>query len=174
MSFVKTSLYSFSDAAKTGVDKLPANALLVNQSTGKVYQKLSACPNTVTTITDMLANASYYKSITDVAQLVGSDLKVKTLRETVVAMAANVIDLSLGNVFTKTITGATTLTISGVDATVGVTNNFVLKLTNGGAGTITWPGGTKWAGGTAPTLTTSGKDTIIGISYDNGVTGYLS
>ena len=38
---------------------------------------------------------------------------ITAIRETKVAMAANSINLATGNLFTKTITGATTLTISG-------------------------------------------------------------
>jgi hypothetical protein len=89
--------------------------------------------------------------------------------ETRVAMAANNIDLNTGVVFTKTITTATTLTISNVPAT-GVVSSFILDLTNGGAGVITWPTGTKWPGGIAPTLTNPGRDTLGFLTYDGGTT----
>ena len=91
------------------------------------------------------------------------------LRETKVAMAANNIDLAAGNLFTKTISGATTLTISNALAS-GNVNSFVLELTNAGSATITWFSGVKWAGGTAPTLTTSGKDILGFYSHDGGTT----
>lgn len=91
------------------------------------------------------------------------------LKESAVAMAANDVNLSLGNMFTKTISGATVLTVSNVGAS-GIANSFVLKVTNGGAGAITYPTGTKWAGGTAPVLTTSGVDYLGFISIDGGTT----
>lgn len=94
---------------------------------------------------------------------------ITAIRETKVAMAANNIDLATGNLFTKTITGATTLTISNALAT-GNVNSFVLELTNGGSAVITWFSGVKWAGGTAPTLTTSGKDILGFYSHDGGTT----
>lgn len=91
------------------------------------------------------------------------------LRETKVAMAANNIDLSTANYFTKTISGATTLTVSNVPAS-GTSASFILDLTNGGSATITWWSGVKWAGGTAPTLTASGRDTLGFFTHDGGTT----
>lgn len=89
------------------------------------------------------------------------------LKETSVAMGANDINLATGNLFTKTITGATTLTISNVP-TSGTAQSFILELTNGGSGTITWFSGAKFAKGTAPTLTASGKDIIGCYTLDGG------
>ena len=94
---------------------------------------------------------------------------ITSLRETSVSMATNNIDLAAGNLFTKTISGATTLTISNALAS-GNVNSFVLELTNAGSATITWFSGVKWAGGTAPTLTASGKDILSFYSIDGGTT----
>ena len=94
---------------------------------------------------------------------------ITALRETKVAMGANNIDLATGNVFTKTITGATTLTVSNVLAS-GNANSFILELTNGGAYAITWFSGIKWSGGTVPTLTASGVDILGFYSHDGGTT----
>ena len=94
---------------------------------------------------------------------------ITAIRETKVAMAANNIDLSTGNLFTKTISGVTTLTISNALA-AGNVNSFVLELTNGGSAVVTWFSGVKWTGGIAPTLTTSGKDILGFYSHDGGTT----
>lgn len=91
------------------------------------------------------------------------------LKEAKVAMAANDVNLNSGNYFTKTISGATTLTVSNVPAT-GTVAAFVLDLTNGGSGTITWWSGMKWVAGTAPTLTTSGRDVLAFFTHDGGTT----
>ena len=96
-------------------------------------------------------------------------LTVTALKETSVAMAANDIDLATGNLFTKTISGSTTLTVSNIPTT-GVSQSFILELTNGGSGTITWFSGAKFAKGTAPTLTASGKDIIGCYTLDGGTT----
>ena len=91
------------------------------------------------------------------------------LRETRVAVAASALDLATGNVFTKTISGATTFTVSNVPA-AGSSVSFLLDLTNGGAATVTWWSGVKWAGGTAPTLTASGRDVLGFFTHDGGTT----
>ena len=82
---------------------------------------------------------------------------------------SNNLDLNLGNLFTKTITAATTFTVSNLKAD-GNTNSFILELTNGGVGIVTWFTGIKWAGGVAPTLTTSGVDILGFYSHNGGVT----
>ena len=84
---------------------------------------------------------------------------------------AQTIDMELGNVVTATITAATTFTFTNPPAT-GRAGGFVLVLTNGGAGVVTWPTSVKWAGGTAPTLTASGTDIISFISKDAGTLWY--
>lgn len=95
-------------------------------------------------------------------------------KETQVALSGTAIDLSTGNYFTKTISGATTLTVSNVPTT-GTAVSFILNLTNGGSATITWWSGVKWAGGTVPVLTTSGRDVLAFYTYDGGTTwsGFL-
>lgn len=89
--------------------------------------------------------------------------------EVVSAMGANDMDMAVANVFTKTISGATSLTISNPPAT-GRCGIITLILTNGGAGVITWPTGTKWPGGSAPTLVASGVDVIVFMTIDAGTT----
>ena len=94
---------------------------------------------------------------------------ITAIRETKVAMATNSINLATGNLFTKTISGVTTLTISNALAS-GNVNSFVLELINGGSAVVTWFSGVKWAGGIAPTLTASGKDILGFYSHDGGTT----
>lgn len=90
------------------------------------------------------------------------------LKEIKVAMSTNDINLALGNAFSKTISGTTTLTVSNVPST-GTITTFILDLTNGGVGAITW-WGVKWVGGTAPTLTSAGRDTLGFFTHDGGAT----
>lgn len=86
-----------------------------------------------------------------------------------IAMGANDINLNLGNLFTKTISGTTTLTVSNVPST-GTAVSFILDLTNGGSAAITWWSGMKWAGGVAPTLTAAGRDALGFYTHDGGTT----
>lgn len=91
------------------------------------------------------------------------------LHETRVTMAANNVDCNAGNVFTKTISGATTLTVSNVPA-AGTVATFIMDVTNGGSATITWWAGMKWAGGAAPALTAAGRDLLGFMTHDGGTT----
>lgn len=91
-------------------------------------------------------------------------------REAQVAMGAgNAINCLSGNYFTKSISTATTFTVSNVPAS-GTAVSFILDLTNGGSATITWWSGVKWASGSAPTLTTSGRDVLGFFTHDGGTT----
>ena len=98
-----------------------------------------------------------------------NNLTLTGLKETKVAMGANDIDLSAGNYFTKTISGATTLTVSNVAAS-GSVSAFVLELTNGGSAAVTFFSGVTWAAATPPTLTAAGVDTLAFFTSDGGTT----
>jgi hypothetical protein len=63
----------------------------------------------------------------------------------------------------------TTLTVSNIPAS-GTSYSFCLVLTNGGSAVVTWFSGVKWAGGAAPTLTTSGRDRVFFMTEDGGTT----
>lgn len=88
--------------------------------------------------------------------------------QNIVAVAASAIDCSAGNYFTKTASGALTWTFTNVPASRSFI--FALELTNGGAGTQTWPASVVWDGGSAPTLQTSGTDIIVFITSNGGTT----
>lgn len=90
------------------------------------------------------------------------------------------VDLTSGNVFDITLTGNCTFTFSNPPAT-GTGGSFTLILTQDGTGsrTATWPASVDWAGGTAPTLTTTattGVDVLTFITVDAGTTwlGFLA
>lgn len=90
------------------------------------------------------------------------------ITEAKTAMAAADINLAAGGVFTKTISGATTLTVSGIPA-AGQNACALLELTNGGSAVVTWPANSKFPGGGTPVLTAAGKD-VLGLYVHDGVT----
>lgn len=116
-------------------------------------------------------------NLTGFAELQSTDTfdvsKVSTfvgLKETATALDANSINLNLGTVFSKTISADTTFTVSNPAAS-GLASSFILELTNGGAHTINWWTGIKWASGTVPTLTSaSGVDILGFFTRDGGTT----
>lgn len=105
----------------------------------------------------------------DVAQTFTATQTMTALTETKVAMGANNIDLSAGNYFTYTLSGAQTLTVSNV-ASSGSVSAFVIDITNGGSAALTFFSGVTWNAATAPTLTASGVDTLAFFTFDGGTT----
>lgn len=83
---------------------------------------------------------------------------------------SNTLDLAAATEFTATLTGATTFAFSNAPG-AGSGQVVYLRLTNAGATTITWPANTKFAGGTAPTLTSAGVD-VLAVKYDLATTTY--
>jgi hypothetical protein len=83
--------------------------------------------------------------------------------------ATRTIDLTTGNFFSATLDQACTFTFSNPAAS-GDFCGFSLALTNGGAFVITYPASVDFVGGTAPTLTASGLDLLVFLTYDGGTT----
>ena len=90
-------------------------------------------------------------------------------KETRYALTSGTIDVTQGNYFSNTVSSTTTFSISNVAAS-NIVNSFILDLTNGGSATVNWWSGVKWAGGTAPTLTSSGRDVLGFFTEDGGTT----
>lgn len=80
---------------------------------------------------------------------------------------ATELDLTDAQSFAATITGATTFSFAGAIAG-DYASGFVLKLTNPGAFVITWPASVRWPGGSPPTFTVAGIDTLVFLTFDNG------
>ena len=97
--------------------------------------------------------------------------ELKDYSECAYAVAANDVNLELGNVQTKTISSAATLTFSNPPAT-GSAGSFTLILTNGGSATVTWPTSIDWPAATAPALTAAGVDVLFFTTIDAGTTWY--
>ena len=97
--------------------------------------------------------------------------EIQDYSETVQAMAANDVDCTLGNVQTKSISTAVTLTFSNPPVT-GKAGAFTLIATFSGSPAITWPSSVKWAGGTAPTITAAGIDVFAFMTTDGGTTWF--
>lgn len=79
-------------------------------------------------------------------------------------------DLALYDEYTATLTAAITFAFANAPA-AGKSQVLILRLTNPGAFTITWPAGTKFPAGALGTLTTSGRDTLA-VKYDSTTSTY--
>jgi hypothetical protein len=85
---------------------------------------------------------------------------------TITSGSAN-MDLNGSDAFQITCTATTTLSFSNTP-TSGKAKYVSLEIINGGAFTVTWPTNTRWPGGIAPTLTTSGTDMVVFYTDDGG------
>jgi hypothetical protein len=142
----------------------------VTSSTGSGSVVLSASPTftgTVTTAAIAMADNSLTRPLfVDYAvegSAIGNTGSTRTL------------DLTTANFFSATLDQACTFTFSNPPAS-GKFGCFVLELTNGAAFNITWPASVDWPGGSAPSLTASGKDQLVFTTRDAGTTwfGFLA
>lgn len=140
----------------------PSNVLTATNTQTVTNKTITFSGNTLTDVAGTTATQTLTNKTLTTPVITGT-------KETKVAIAASNIDMSAGNYFTKTISGATTFTVSNV-ASSGSVSAFVLELTNGGSDTVTWFSGVTWAAATPPTLTASGVDTLAFFTYDGGTT----
>ena len=104
-------------------------------------------------------------------QIVQRPLLQDYSEKTVAMGSATAVNLEDGNVFSRTISGTTTLTFTN-PSSVG-TSSFTLILTNAGSATLTFPT-VKWPAATAPTLTASGIDVLIFVYHGSTWYGIAS
>lgn len=83
----------------------------------------------------------------------------------VVAASTSTLDLSLGQYFTRTISGASAFVFSAPPTTGAF--EFTLEVTHT-SGAITWPASVSWPAGTTPTLNTSKTHLFKFVTRDGG------
>ena len=176
-----------------GYSSLPSNVLQLSGGamTGAITTNSTfdgvdiATRDAVLTSTTTTANAALPKAGGTLSgAIVGADQIIsapvlKDVGETCVANATSgstdTIDLTDGNVHNVTLTANCTFTFSNPPAS-GTSGSFTLFLNQDGTGsrTATWPGSVKWAGGTAPTLTTTASrtDILVFTTIDAGTIWY--
>ena len=85
------------------------------------------------------------------------------------ALNANTsLDFANANFFSATANANVTISFANASA-ANTLSGVVLALSNGGSQTLTWAN-VDWTGGVAPTLTSSGLDILVFVTYDAGTT----
>jgi len=108
------------------------------------------------------------------------ELLVQSYNETFAAVTsssnATTVNCEAGNVFSHTLTEATTFTFSNPPAS-GTAFGFTLKIVQDASASgfaVTWPAAVDWAAATAPTLTAaaSAVDVFVFFTHNGGTTWY--
>ena len=147
----------FNDGENAVLCQKDAGVTLYHNNIAKVVTTATGLSVTGTTVTDAITIAG---AITEDAE---------TLTGT-----STTIDLATATNFVHDLTGATTYTFSNPAAT-GNASSFTLKIIQDAtARTITWPATVRWAGGTAPTLSTANDavDVFTFYTIDGGSNYY--
>ena len=142
----------------------PAGTGITEQSVG--FTMTGGTTSKTLTVDDSITTSEIV-TLTEAQTL--TNKTITGLKETKTAISASDLDLSAGNYFSKTISGTTTFTVSNT-ASSGSVNTIILDLTNGGSATVNFWSNVKWAGGTPPTLTSSGRDVLGFFTHDGGTT----
>ena len=123
---------------------------------------------------DALKADKTYVDSQDLKQMPISGGVLENYREKLVALSGTsvAINLSLGNVFTHSLTGNTTYTIS--NAVSGQAHSFTLIINMGSTvRTLTFPASVKWQGGEIPDLSTASKTYVLTFMTIDGGTNWL-
>jgi hypothetical protein len=105
---------------------------------------------------------------------VGGTLIIKNVNEAVNTIGNTgagtiTVNCLTANRVTMTVTGSVTLAFTNVPS-AGTAKTMVLHITNGAAFTFAFPANTRWSGGIAPVLRSSGLDIIGLTTIDGGAT----
>jgi len=112
-------------------------------------------------------------SRTVTADATGVTTNIKTKKQTEIVNAigtvsnSTAINFALGNVVTAVLASGGSFTITNAPSS-GIYGKFKFILTNGGTVSDPWHASVKFAGGTTPTLTSSGIDILTFETTDNG------
>lgn len=186
VTFTSTTDASGLPAQSGGIDTYTISYSDATTNTYDIYNgtdvtNVNVIDDTQITLTNTWSASKIDSELSSKADAANLDLKlplsggtmtgaITAIRETQISLGvSSAIDLSLGNVFTKSVNSDTTFSVLNCLSS-GTSNSFILELTNAGAFTITWFSGIKWAEGIAPILTASGVDVLGFYSYDGGVT----
>ena len=90
----------------------------------------------------------------------------------ITATGSVALDRANGEVQRLSVTGNVTAMTVANWAPSGTLGKLSLEVVNTGSFTVVWPTGTKWPGGSAPTVTHSGRDIFVLMSFDGGTTIY--
>lgn len=148
---------TFSGDTDTGLYRSASDTLAAAANGALIFTVSEA---TGLNLADNLLTRPYVTDAAEKVNALGSDGGTRT------------VDYTQGHVVTATVSTSTNTFAFTNPPASGRAGSFTLILTNGGSQTVNWPASVDWAGGTAPTLTTSGVDILTFVTVDGGTTWY--
>lgn len=120
--------------------------------------------------TAIVAGAGITKTVNDGADTITIG-GVDPLSTVASSSTAQTINVASYGVIDLTLTAACALTMSGASAGSAWTATLILRQDSTGSRLVTWPSGTIWASGSAPTLSTAANaiDVVTLVSVDGGM-----
>ena len=109
----------------------------------------------------------YYNNVKKIETTSGGVKITGQQTSNVTAISGTAIDCSLGNYFTKTITGATAFTFTNIPAS-GTEYSMTVELDLNGNNGVTWPASVKWPADTAPAITDGKTQLFMFVTVDGG------
>ena len=180
-----STTYATKTEVSNKVDKVNGKQLSTNDYTTTEKNKLAgieaeAQKNSVTSVQGRTGAVTVSKSdvglsnVDNVKQMPISGGVLENYREklTTLSGTSTAINLSLGNVFTHSLTGNTIYSMT--NAVSGQAHSFTLIINQTGTvRTITFPASVKWQGGEIPDLSTASKTYILTFASINGGTTWF-
>ena len=111
---------------------------------------------------NIAANAEKFRTTSAGVKITGQQVS------NVTAISGTAIDCSLGNYFTKTITGATAFTFTNTPAS-GIEYSMTVELDLNGNTGVSWPTEVTWPTNTAPTITDGKTQLFMFVTVDGGL-----
>ena len=164
-----TALYDATTSNFTGTLQNGGSNVVVDTDIGSTVQAFDADTTKNDVANTFTAN-----------QAVSAELIATSYNETFAAVTsssnATTVNCEAGNVFSHTLTEATTFTFSNPPAS-GTAFGFTLKIVQDASASgfaITWPAAVDWPDNTAPTLTATANavDVLVFVTHNGGTTWY--
>ena len=165
------NLLAYDTTSSEWINQTPSEAGFASVSISGDYTDLSNTPSIPAAGTDFVAlsGGTFTGNVSVTGEFVAD-----SYNESFVTLSGTTpaVNCETGNIFELSTTGNTTFTFTNPPAT-GTSYGFTLRVTAGGAHTLTWPASVDWPGGEAPEAPADTEtDVFVFFTTDGGTNWY--
>lgn len=170
----KSASWGVDSTTDTAVRELTSNWVGGNSAYTTVQNKSGSWDSTYSTVQTYSASYATTSFVNGkFLPLSGGPIGVVTETKATPAISTNTLtlDLATASLFYVNLNASiTTMTLQNVPASPAVVSFTLQFVADGTARTVTWPTGTRWSGGTTPTITSTLNkvDTFTFLTHDGG------